>query len=77
MFRTKAEFDSLPVSASPPSLLTMRNMVGDFEGARRMDEAEKALEILEDFQKWLEEESAKLNVAESSLSEWIKNALIG
>lgn len=27
-----AEFDSLPVSASPPSLLTMRNMVGDFEG---------------------------------------------
>jgi hypothetical protein len=45
-----------------------------------MSEAElrnKAIEILEDFQKWLEEESAKLNVAESSLSEWIKNALIG
>ena len=45
-----------------------------------MNESElrnKALEILEDFQKWLEEESVKLNVAESSLSEWIKNALIG
>ena len=43
-----------------------------------MNESElrnKALEILEDFQKWLEEESVKTKMSESDLQAFIKQAL--
>ena len=35
----------------------------------------KALEILEDFQKWLEEESVKTKMSKSDLQAFIKQAL--
>lgn len=35
----------------------------------------KAISILEDFQKWLEEESVKNNMTKSDLQEFIKTAL--
>ena len=39
------------------------------------DLRDKAISILEDFDKWLEEESVKNNMTKSDLQEFIKRAL--